>query len=684
MNKPRWRAAWVVLLGMGPELMAGSSVWQLDAPAIFERSVTHHLRLSEERGEIELESGELVEDDGPAAGRSYQNPVNREKITPQTWIKKELLIPDPRSRAAYLVVLSDEPVEALINSRPQQFGKSQSGRQSYQTYPFDPSILQPGRNEIILRNSGNVMIARDDEFTLGSRTRTAHPNRSAKSTDAGKTWNDSHLGPGGKLDGEYGVRVFLDRFRSQGRVTLPVLDVGNLEGNAVATPLMKTGKIKISATGTTGTAGRILVRARTGECFVPDPQHWSDWQVLGELGGALPNPRGRYLEVALELSSRDPLQSPTLRSVRVEADPVYLDDWTTPIHVLEEHNEFIVRTAIPFEYEPLDHPRLKTLREEYKLDEVVRGTQSELELMLRLAQWACNAWDWPKHITESYPPWDALEILKPHRDGTPTGGFCLQFNLVFLQACESFGIPGRVVSISQGGWQEQHPGGGHEIVELWSNEWKKWVYVDGALAWYILDERTGRPLSIWELRERQLPTLRGEPVPKVRVVDAKRTRNTQFVWKGLGGPEPLNWYLELRMIPRSNFLQEKSPLPLNQGTEEWAWTGHHVWTDSAAPAGLLFGHRVTKRSDFEWTLNQVHYVLEPGSTPGRIRVHLETETPSFDTFLAEVDGGEKSRVASGFDWTLHPGENRLRVRPRNRAGKEGIPSWITLDYGKQL
>ena len=131
---------------------------------------------------------------------------------------------------------------------------------------------------------------------------------------------------------------------------------------------------------------------------------------------------------------------------------------------------------------------------------------------------------------------------------------------------------------------------------------------------------------------------------------------------------------------RSNFLQEKSPLPLNQGTEEWSWTGNYVWTDLQVPPGLLFDHRVTKRGDFEWTLNQAHYVLEPAAKPGRLRVHLDTETPSFETFLAEIDAGEKKPVLSGFTRTLHRGRNHLRVRPRNVAGSEGISSWIALEY----
>ena len=144
-------------------------------------------------------------------------------------------------------------------------------------------------------------------------------------------------------------------------------------------------------------------------------------------------------------------------------------------------------------------------------------------------------------------------------------------------------------SISPGAWYRTCGGGGHEIVELWSNEWKKWVYVDGALAWYIVDEKSGVPLSMLELRQRQLPTLRGEPVEPVRVVAAERTRNKQFALERHRGPGSLNWYLELRMIPRSNFLQEKSPLPLSQGTDEWSWTGHYVWTDTNAPAGFCSG-----------------------------------------------------------------------------------------------
>src|SRR5208337_3490041 len=140
----------IILVGMfgiqfGPP--AGASVLRLEARKVFEQSITRDLRLSEGRGEIELALGELFEDDGPASGHSYQKPENCETVTSRTWIKKELRIPNPQARAAYLVVLSNSPFEAVINGTPQHLGPNLSGRQLHQRYAFDPTLLQAGRNE---------------------------------------------------------------------------------------------------------------------------------------------------------------------------------------------------------------------------------------------------------------------------------------------------------------------------------------------------------------------------------------------------------------------------------------------------------------------------------------------------------------------------------------------------------
>ncbi len=97
------------------------------------------------------------------------------------------------------------------------------------------------------------------------------------------------------------------------------------------------------------------------------------------------------------------------------------------------------------------------------------------------------------------------------------------------------------------------------------------------------------------------------------------------------------------------------------------------------PASLLYGHRVTDRRNWEWTLNQARFTLEATATGGELRVHLDTETPGFDTFLADIDGTGPKPVRSGFIWKLRAGKNRLDVRPRNSAGRDGIASRVVIE-----
>ena len=397
---------------------------------------------------------------------------------------------------------------------------------------------------------------------------------------------------------------------------------------------------------------------------MPVGEGWTDWQELGS-DGMLEKPAGRYVQVRVLLQTNNPLSSPQLKEVVVQSEATSSSDWIEHLKVVESHNEQIVRTSIPFEYEPFDHPRLKELREHYRLDDVSAGASSEFDLIKQLAAWSATRWAKLSHLGEAYPPWDALEILKPHRDGTPVGGFCQQYNIVLLQACESFGLVGRVVSLGPGNFADKIRSG-HEVVEIWSNDFQKWVYIDGNYAWFIADAESDTPLSLMELRQRQLAAFREE---RYRPVRLERIVDTGQVWESLKSHPA---FVDLRLVPRSNFLQTKSPLPLNQGMRGWFWTGHHVWTDEQSPALPLYANRVSHVTNWQWTLNQC-YTLEATEKPGSVLVHLETETPDFATFLARIDGAEMTPVRSGFEWKLHRGTNRLNVRPLNMPARLAPP-----------
>ncbi len=602
---------------------------------------------------------------GPASGFSYK--PNRERLSPDVKIRKQLLISDPQASKAVLMVSRGGDLKVEVNGQPQKLeAPREIGYGAWQAYDINPAALKAGMNDIVIWGTGMVRIARADD------SYAELPHRSARSADGGKSWSVDRLGPAGDIAGEYYVRVYLEHFPSRGSILLPVMDVANLEGNPLAPPVSAPGPVRVSVPTSPDSKSGVTVRVRSGTTYVPSAKTWSGWMPL-DSDGSLKAPRGRFIQFEVTLATADPLVTPRLSEISFNTSPTLGRDWTKAIKVVDSHNEEIVRTSIPFRYEPFTQPRLKELRARYKLDEVVSGAKTELDIIAKLAAWSSRNWKWTEwHLDEFYPPWDALEILKKGPDGKPVGGFCQQYDLVFLQACESFGFAGREVSINSGTLGRPTTVG-HEPMEIWSNQFRKWMWIDGTAAYYPADGATGVPLSLFEVRRRQLRVLRGQEVEPTRIVHIV---DSVLQWRGLDVDMS---FAELRLIPRSNFLEQKWPLPLNNGKAGWTWTGFDVWTDADVPAELIHPNLITRHGNFEWTLNQAYYALEPTAAPGEFLVHLDTETPGFETFLAEIDAGEKSPVTAIFPWKLHAGRNRLKVWPRNNAGRDGIASWIELE-----
>jgi hypothetical protein len=655
---------------------AQATTLRLTAHTIYERALSSNISLSQDSSTLQLRSGEVFQDDGPASGFSYK--PNTETLSPGIEIRKQLLIPDPRASKAVLMVGGSGELQIEVNGKPQILGAPQQifdGQ--WHAYDIDASALRPGVNDIVIRGMGKVRIARADD------SYAELPHRSARSIDGGKSWNVDRLGPTNDVSGEYYVRLYLQHFVSSGSMLLPVMDVANMERNPLAPPLSEPGPLRVSISTAQDTRSGVTLRVRSGTAYVPNQETWSEWMPL-DADGLLKAPRGRFIQIEVTLATADPLSTPMLSEINLFTEPTLAEDWTKSIKVIDAHNEEIVRTSIPFSYEPFSHPELKELRERYRLDEVVSGAKTDLEIITRLAAWSSRQWKWEEwHLDQYYPPWDALEILKRLPDGKLVGGFCQQYNLVFLQAAESFGFVGREISIDSGRLGRPTKVG-HEAVEIWSNQFKKWIWIDGTMAYYAVDDLTGVPLDLWEIRQRQLRVLRGREAKATRIVHLVEWKmpptpdwlRGAFQWRGLDSDMS---FAELRLIPRSNFLEQKWPLPLNNGKSGWSWTGFDVWTDADLPAQLLHPNLITRHGNFEWTLDQAHFVLEPTSTRDEILVHLDTVTPGFESFLAKIDENEESPVSAVFTWKLHAGRNRLKVWPRNDAGRDGIPSWIDLE-----
>lgn len=660
-----------VLLLSAPALVAGEEL-NLTARQLYEQGITHQLQLQE--GVLQLTRGALVADDGPAAGFSYQ--PNVEKLNGDMQILKKLEIARPQAKEALLLIARGGEMTATINGQKAKLEFVRKQGNYWDTYRIDPKLLRAGMNEVVLSGKGEVWIARDDEFAQGAPEDARPANRSAKSTDGGQTWDYDHLGRGNDVDGEYCVRLHLDQYVATAELTTPVLDSGNLAAafdRAVSLSGKAAQEVQVRLAAEVPSACQLELQSRSGATFQVTKE-WSKWQTATDWQEAEVPLAGRFFQLRVIVKSRSGEQTPKIKGLDLVTTNTDKPAWANQLRVVGSDNTLWNQTCIDFRYEPFDHPRLERLREEYKLDDVVKGAQTELEIASRLAVWSAKRWPKIAHLKEGYPEWDALEILSLHADGTPVGGFCQQYNLVFLQACESFGIPGRAVSLGPGNRTDKIRSG-HEVVEIWSNEFRKWIYVDGNFAWYAVDEPSGDPLSLWELRQRQLAKWAGQATfPPVKMVHLYPEK---YEW---GGFDQTPAFVELRIIPRSNFLEQKYPVPLNQGMRGWFWTGHWVWTDDLEPARPIYENFVSKLANFDWSLNQVRLAVEPGE-PGFVRLHLTDNMPHREAYLVTLNDAEPIEIEGNtLTWKLDPGRNRLSVVGRNTAGRTGIPSALVLDY----
>ncbi len=331
------------------------------------------------------------------------------------------------------------------------------------------------------------------------------------------------------------------------------------------------------------------------------------------------------------------------------------------IEIIEFINGKIVESPYPFYYQDTEHPKAQLLRA--KIEPVVKGISSEWERFIAIRKWVKSQWEHGK--PELPVSWNAFNILARAQKGERF--FCAQYAMVYLQACAALGLPARIVEL----YDENLAS--HAVVEVWSNDWNKWVVMDVDYNCYYVKD--GIPLSALELHNAWLNA-------EADLIRIERSRATTIP-NPYDTPEHLlNYYDHLLFVFRNDFLTLEVPL------EEEVPGFSPQWIDKNTSPLPSVPLRTDHPSDLYYTLNQVKidigfkklslarlFYLKQNS----VKVQLIHNMPNFDKYLVRINqAGDWEEGTSPFEWQIKKGLNTLEVKARNKAGVDGPISRVVL------
>lgn len=320
------------------------------------------------------------------------------------------------------------------------------------------------------------------------------------------------------------------------------------------------------------------------------------------------------------------------------------------------------------------NPRLKRLREEYRLDEVVAGEKDEFRKLLKLRHWVHTRW---RIDNDQNFSGDAFAILEKAKTGA---GFHCAHSMVVQQAVmTAMGFVARNLGVDRN-HEDLGRSAHHGVNEVWSNEYAKWVVLDAKYDVHF--ERDGVPLSALELHE-AVRADGGRGIVKVkgverRVVPMEETGTTE-------GAVRSYWWVAYRQR-QNTFTQphwsggSRMVVLDNEAFRSGTWyrnVGKDLVKHWAYAANAFIPTR--DRHQIEWTPG-VPDVQARQVAPGELDVRVRSATPNFKAYWIRVNGGAWSAADVPVRWRLKPGENVLQVHARNLFDVDGPTVTATVTF----
>ncbi len=326
-----------------------------------------------------------------------------------------------------------------------------------------------------------------------------------------------------------------------------------------------------------------------------------------------------------------------------------------------------------FKFDSFDNPKLKELREKYKLDEVVAGGKDEFDKQVLLLDW--THFRFKKFGSPTANPKGALEILKGVEEGQTF--FCAHYGATYCSAAASLGWVDRTLALRR---HRDYPGAGapeHTSTEIWSNQYRKWLVLDPTANMYV--EKDGIPLNGVEIRSEWFDR-GGKDLVFVVGKERKRYRKSDLPiflarFPGFGDltvpANEMEKYGFIGYVPNTNLMDAgddygKMFIVKDKLCEGTKW---HERVNPANPA-----------VDPYFPIGQAAFDLSVAD--GKVKVAMKTMTPNFKEYRVQIDGGGWKPCGDAVLWSPHAGSNRLEAKTLNRFDVEGPVSTIVLEGSK--
>jgi hypothetical protein len=557
-----------------------------------------------------------------------------------------------------------------------------------------PSLLKSGSRE-------NQIVFKEGSLLIEPGRRSF--GTSYRSTDGGRSWSSEGLGAKNAQSGEYLIRLRLTRYPLAGWAQTPVFDLWAERTGSLGTP-GKLVTIHLHNTRAGGfeltTATDLFASIRTGPTPSPEDGSWTGWQHLrgdDQLGSAAE--RHRWAQLRLHLYSFHGARTPVLANqFQLSFDLLPATPPPGKLAVLSrspDSKDEPLRGSTHFDYQP-PSPRLKLLRERYKLDQVIAPGKTEMEQLMLLRYWVRNQWHtaWGSHPAAWMPPWDSLIILES-KDQPDCLTMCTHYACVFTQCCQALG------------WDARHCILDHHCVsEVYVRQHDRWIMMDTGNSAERADvglhfERGGVPLSARELHLAQrtgntagitvnftpaalaakiAPLCRPAPKPPT----AGRPHTIPLAELKKYPVCLLDNYRRYAFPPRNTFLTTLVPGELEQGWSNYFYDGY-CWVGDSPDNPTLspeYSRHLdpARPQDIDWKLGWTRIHLCRTAKAGEVQVDLETHTPNLARFERLGAGGKAQPTPARFVWRLEPGRNELAVRSVNHWDKTGRPARVILDW----